>query len=163
MDELKRVLWSQFGAAIDAVEAAINACPEHVWGRRWLKPEFWYTAYHTLFWLDYYLSDSPEGFVPPAPYNLDEMDPRGLLPDRVYAKAEMLEYLEHDRAKARARIAGLTEDEMRRIWPHPRMKFSVLEFLLYTMRHTQHHAAQLNMHLRQQIDDAPRWVSQAKS
>jgi hypothetical protein len=31
------------------------------------------------------------------------------------------------------------------------------------MRHVQHHAAQLNLILRQQIDSAPRWVVKAKS
>ena len=159
---LKSVIWSQFGAAIDSLEAAIASCPEQVWGDRALKPEFWYTVYHTLFWLDYYLTETPETFAPPAPYNKDEMDPRGLLPDRVYTKAEMLTYLEHDRSKARARIAGLTEEKMRRIWHPKKPDFSVLEFLLYNMRHIQHHAAQLNVLLRQTTDDAPRWVSQAK-
>ena len=28
------------------------------------------------------------------------------------------------------------------------------------MRHIQHHTAQLNLLLRQEIDDAPGWVSQ---
>jgi uncharacterized damage-inducible protein DinB len=33
------------------------------------------------------------------------------------------------------------------------------ELLLYNMRHVQHHAAQLNMLLRQTTNSAPRWVS----
>ena len=36
------------------------------------------------------------------------------------------------------------------------------ELLLHSMRHVQHHAAQLNLILRQSIDSAPRWVSRAK-
>jgi uncharacterized damage-inducible protein DinB len=39
---------------------------------------------------------------------------------------------------------------------------SRLELLLYNMRHVQHHAAQLNLILRQTIDSAPRWVGKAK-
>jgi len=31
------------------------------------------------------------------------------------------------------------------------------------MRHVQHHAAQLNLILRQQIDSAPGWVAKAKA
>jgi hypothetical protein len=35
--------------------------------------------------------------------------------------------------------------------------------LLYNMRHVQHHAAQLNLILRQTIDSAPGWVVLTKS
>ena len=40
------------------------------------------------------------------------------------------------------------------------MNYSVLEILLYNMRHVQHHVAQLNLLLRQDINDAPTWVTQ---
>jgi len=33
---------------------------------------------------------------------------------------------------------------------------------LYNLRHVQHHAAQLNLILRQTIDSAPPWVGRAK-
>jgi len=38
---------------------------------------------------------------------------------------------------------------------------SFAELLLYNMRHVQHHAAQLNLILRQKVDSAPGWVAQA--
>lgn len=41
------------------------------------------------------------------------------------------------------------------------MNFSVIEILLYNMRHVQHHAAQLNLKLRQGMNDAPIWVKSA--
>jgi len=41
------------------------------------------------------------------------------------------------------------------------MDYSVLELLIYNLRHVQHHAAQLNLILRQDIDAAPEWVSRA--
>lgn len=78
----KTALWQQFGAAIDTLGNAIEACPDEVWGDRSRQPEYWYTVYHTLFNLDYYLSDSYEGFAPPAPFGLEEMDPAGVLPPR---------------------------------------------------------------------------------
>jgi hypothetical protein len=74
------ILWQQFGAAIDMLENAMLACPEELWSDRSERPEFWYVVYHTLFFLDFYLVDSVEGFAPPAPVNLDELDPAGLLP-----------------------------------------------------------------------------------
>lgn len=154
------VLWHQLGGAIDMLENAITACPGAVWGDRDRQPEYWYVAYHTLFFLDYYLSPSADGFQPPAPFNLDELDPAGVLPDRVYTKDELLAYLEHGREKCRALTASLTEEtagEIRRFNGHD---WSVLEWLLCTLRHVQHHTAQLNLILRQQADFAPRWVGQ---
>ncbi|HEX9668364.1 MAG TPA: DinB family protein, partial [Thermoanaerobaculia bacterium] len=61
------ILWPQLGAAIDMLENAMDACPEALWGDRSQRPEFWYLVFHTLFFLDYYLADSAEGFAPPAP------------------------------------------------------------------------------------------------
>ncbi|HEY6406475.1 MAG TPA: hypothetical protein VIY29_03295 [Ktedonobacteraceae bacterium] len=83
MDPLWRTaLWQQFSATIDMLENALVACPTPLWKERlWRDPEdhplppgfaeFWYIAYHTLFWLDLYLSGSrEEEFTPPAPFIL---------------------------------------------------------------------------------------------
>ena len=172
MDKTWKVLiWHQFGATIQMVENALHACPEELWRERLyeereIQPEFaefWYVAYHCLFWLDFYLSDSIEGFAPPAPYTLSEFDPAGLLPDRVYTKDELLTYLEYGRNKCRTRIESLT-DEMapqrcRLDWP----EMTIAELLLYNMRHVQEHAAQLSLMLGQRVGSAPGWVSSEKS
>lgn len=159
----KETVWRQFGAAIDMLENAMKACPGELWSDRSREPEFWYLVYHTLFWLDFYLSDSAEGFAPPAPFTLDEMDPAGLLPDRVYTKEELQAYLEHGRRKCRAAIAAMTEEKARRRFGFGRVDLSIGELLLYNLRHVQHHAGQLSLILRQTIDSAPRWVVQAKN
>src|SRR5689334_15387440 len=57
-DLFKNGLWLQFGAAIDALSDAINACPDELWGDNTRHMIFWYTAYHTLFWFDLYLGGS---------------------------------------------------------------------------------------------------------
>lgn len=155
-------VWGQLGAAIDSLELAIDACPDEIWGDRSRNPEYWYLVFHTLFFLDYYLSDSYEGFHPPAPFNLDELDPAGILPDRVYTKAELRAYLEHGRAKCRRVMETLTEEKAREPRKYGSLEGSLGEGLLYSMRHVQHHTAQLNLILRQTIDSAPRWVSRTK-
>lgn len=154
----KSGVWQQFGAAIDMLENAVVACPDTLWGDRTRRPEYWYLVYHTLFWLDLYLTGRIEGFAPPPPYTLDELDPAGLYPDRVYTKEEMLRYLEHGRRKCRATIAALTDERARDRSGAQGPALSFGELLLYNMRHVQHHAAQLNLILRQTIDSAPRWV-----
>lgn len=159
----KEIIWRQFGAAIDMLDNAMLACPQQLWSDRSRESEVWYLVYHTLFWLDLYLSGPVEGFAPPAPFSLEELDPAGVLPERPYTQAELHIYLEHCRRKCRSTIEGLTDEKA-----HQQLRFgwgevSFAELLLYNMRHVQHHAAQLNLLLRQAIDSAPGWVAIAKN
>src|SRR5437868_5647054 len=128
------------------LENAVVACPEELWGDRSQQPEFWYVVYHTLFWLDLYLSGSVEGFAPPAPFTLAELDPAGLLPDRVYTEVELRTYLAHGRQKCQATIETLTDEKAARPYRFASgLEIIFLELLLYTMRHVQEHAAQLSL------------------
>ena len=139
------------------LENAIRACPDALWtGSR-----FWYISYHTLFFLDLYLSESAENFTPPAPFTFSELDPSGVFPDRPYTKDELLAYLDHSRKKCRAAIEALIEEKARERRQYGSIELSFAERLLYTMRHVQHHAGQLNFILSRQTGSAPRWVKQA--
>jgi hypothetical protein len=98
-----------------------------------------------------YLTGSLEGFAPPAPFTLDELHG----------------YLVHLREKCQTTIAGLSDGQA-----HHQVAFrwsgekpvSFFELLLYTMRHVQEHAAQLNLFLGQNAKAlASDWVSQAKA
>ncbi|MCW3108313.1 MAG: hypothetical protein JWQ09_2819 [Segetibacter sp.] len=156
---LKIILWQQFGASIDMLKNALVACPNELWNT---ESKFWYIGYHTLFYLDYNLSDAPGYFMPPVPFTLSELDPAGVLPERVYSKAELLAYLGFGRQKCHDLIASLTEERAENRFINEYRNYSVFEILLYNMRHVQHHAAQLNLLLRQGMNDAPRWVSQTE-
>ncbi len=167
----KAVLRQQFGAAIDMLENAIRACPDDMWSDHTKKPEwvandivgFWYLAYHTLFFLDFYLSDSIEDFGPPAPFNRDEFDPAGLLPEQPYSKDVLLGYLDHCRRKCDQAIDSMTDEKARQQdRMRPEQKLTVAERLLTNMRHVQHHAAQLNLVLRQKTSSAPAWVTSSR-
>jgi hypothetical protein len=167
----KTIIWQQFGAAIDMLGNALRACPDLLWRERlWNKPseepgasQFWYLAYHALFWLDFYLSGSVEGFAPPAPFTLDELDPAGLLPDRPYTQDELLAYADHGRKKCQATIEALTDEKAHQLCKFTWGEVSFAELLLYNMRHVQEHAAQLNLFLGQKAGSAPGWVGKAKS
>ena len=175
MDSLwKNALWQQFGAVIDMLENALVACPDTLWQRPlWIKsggPEdgtFWKITYHTLFWLDLYLTGSLEGFAPPMPFTLDELDPAGVLPGRPYTKDELHAYLVDLREKCQTTITGLSDEKAHHQVDFPWTKgkpVSFLELLLYTMRHVQEHAAQLSLFLGQHSipDEALDWVTRAK-
>jgi DinB superfamily len=179
MDPLwKTALWRQFGAAIDMLENALVACPTPLWKERlWrdqtshpLPPEFaefWSIAYHTLFWLDLYLSGSrEEEFAPPAPFIWTELDP-AVSPERPYTKEELHASLAATRRKCHVQLSTLTDERARQAVEYPWAEgqaVSFLELQLYNMRHVQEHAAQLNLFLGQNgISGASDWVSRAKA
>lgn len=168
MDELiKTSIQQQFGAAVKMLENALSSCPDELWDcPLWScdtpeskYAEFWYIAYHTLFWLDLYLSGSVEGFTPPTLFTLSELDPDGLLPERTYSKPELLEYLRHCQNKAESCILALTDEKAQYNCAFSWGQVNYLELQLYNMRHVQEHAAQLNMLLGQRIDFRSKWVT----
>jgi hypothetical protein len=159
--EWNSMIWSQFGAAIDMLTRALQAIPDDRLVDRSQSPELWYVIYHTLFWLDLYLSGSVEGFKPPEPFGLEELDPTGLMPDRPIAKPALLAYLDHCRGKCRATLLSLTDDEAKRMCSFSWGSLSFVELLIYNMRHVQDHAAQLNHILGQTYGEAPDWVGLA--
>jgi len=165
----KTAISQQFGATIDMLENVLQACPDYLWHvRLWddsqlpASAEFWYILYHTLFWLDLYLSGSVKGFVPPAPFTLDELDPAGLLPEKPYTKNELQIYLEHTRMKCRSTLETLTDEKARQLCNFSWGEVTFAALLLDNMRHVQEHVAQLNMILGQKINWSPRWVTNAK-
>jgi uncharacterized damage-inducible protein DinB len=181
MDSLWReVLWKQFGAAIDMLDNAVVACPDSQWRERlWSDPpppdfppqfaEFWYVAFHTLVWLDLYLSGVPEeDFAPPAPFAQGMLDSAGAAPEQPYTKEELRAYLASLRQKCRATFETLTDERARQPvsygWMEEGEVVSYAELQLYSMRHVQEHAAQLALLLGQRgvQPDLIDWVPRAK-
>jgi DinB superfamily len=180
MDSVWRtVLWKQVGAAIDMLDDVLVACPDSLWQERlWRTPpppafppqfaEFWYVTFHTLVWLDLYLSGVPEEeFAPPAPFAQGVLDSVEAAPERPYTREELRAYLASMREKCHTTLIALTDEQARRPVEYPWMKegeiVSYVELQLYNMRHVQGHAAQLSLLLGQhgiQIDDD--WVTRAK-
>jgi hypothetical protein len=173
----KSALWPQFGAAIDMFEKALVACPDALW-REPIWPdspppefplhfaEFWYVTFHTIVWLDLYLAGLPEeDFAPPAPFAQGVLDSAEAQPERPYTREELRVYLMSVRQKCHATLTTLTDEQARRPVVYPWSDWqpiSYLELLLYTMRHTQEHAAQLCLFLGQhgvpgaELDAIPR-------
>lgn len=171
---LKTALWQQFGATIDMLDNALLACPNAHWnGLLWSNPvapeypAFWSITHHALFWLDLHLTGAVEGFAPPAPFTLDELDPAGALPERPYTRDELHTYLLYVRKKCQTIITELSDEKAHQqvAFPWSRGKpVSYLELLLYAMRHVQEHAAQLSLFLGQHSipDEVLDWVPRAK-
>jgi hypothetical protein len=167
---LKTLVWQQFGAAIDFLAVTMSTCPERLWSASlWKTPDtkaefsqFWYVVYHTLFWLDLYLTGAEEGFIPPPPFILIEQDDEGPLPERVYTQDELLAYLTDCRQRCRATIEALTDEKAEQRCRFSWGECSFLELLIYNLRHVHGHASQLNMLLGQNGIPVLDWVTQAR-
>ena len=168
----QRMLWRQFSVAIDALGHALRDCPDELWEMKLWEDQpdqwvasgfsaFWYLGYHTLFWLDLYLTGAEEGFAPPAPFDLVEMNAGEVLP-RTYTRAELLGYLEHCRQRCQETIGALSIEQAYRLCGFAWGDLPFAELLLYTLRHVQEHAAQLLMFISQPAGRATMPLSQAQ-
>ena len=156
-------VWQQYGAAIDMFEEAIRLCPDHLWmAVLWQDTDdvrygqFWFAAYHTLFWMDLFLTGTEEGFAPPPPFV------RGTLPEQPYTKDQILTYLGACRTKCQSTLKGLTAEKAQQRCVFAWMEPSFLELQLYSMRHVQEHAAQLSLVLGQHDVTGFDWIASAK-
>lgn len=152
------MLWRQFSRAIDDLGGALAGCPPALWEQglwpdepdQWVAQgfgTFWYVGYHALFWLDLYLTGAEEGFAPPPPFDLVEMQEGESLP-RVYSQAELLGYWEHCRRRCQATIEAMTPEQAQHICRFPWGEIAFAELHMYNMRHVQEHAAQLQLFVR---------------
>lgn len=164
MDDMQKTgIWRQFGASIDYLIDTIAACPEELWrASLWERAEetpefsqFWYRAYHTLFWLDCYLFGTEDGFLPPSPFELIEQWDGGPIPRRPYTQEELLAYAAACREKCRATIFAQTEETARRLHEFPWGTVPFFELFIYNLRHVQEHTAQLNLFLGQKVGPSP--------
>jgi hypothetical protein len=165
------MLWRQYAKTLDSFGEAVRACPDELWEARlwddqpdqWVAAgfsAFWYLSYHTLFWLDLYLTGAEEGFTPPPPFDLVEMEAGEALP-RTYSRQELLGYLDDVRRKYQAAIGALSTDQARRLCRFPWGEVPYGELLLYTLLHVQEHAAQLHLFLGQHAGRRPDTASPA--
>lgn len=141
------------------LENAVAECPDSLWND---SSQFWYKAYHCIFFLDYYLSEDADNFMPPKPFTLSEFNPDGEMPERVYSKEELITYINFCREKCRKLISALSEENLKKRFKNQYMDYSRLEIILDNMRHVQHHTGQLNLLIRNSGDIPPDWVSRTK-
>lgn len=57
---IREFVQGQYGAAIEMLRLLIETCPQDIWDNRQEGTPFWHIAYHTIFYLDFYLGDSKE-------------------------------------------------------------------------------------------------------
>lgn len=164
----KEIIWNQFGASIDMLINVISNCPDDYWTT---NKRFYYIAFHSALFLDYYTTIPPQNFSPLLAFTQTGPEERpkeaidDLIPDKTYSKQELVAYLQQSRERTKQIIYSLTDETLKDRFKEGDepgdMDYPILEILLYNMRHTQHHTAQLHLLLRQDLDQHMEWSFRA--
>jgi hypothetical protein len=152
IQDVRSVLKSQYHAALAMLRDAIERCPDAEWLSRDHKNAFWQLAYHVLFFAHLYLQQNETTFVLWSQHHGDDDGTRG----EPYSKAQVLEYwsfVDHA-VDGAVDLLDLESLESGFSW----YKMSKLEHQLVSIRHIQHHSAQLADRLRSAADIGIKWV-----
>lgn len=161
---VNNVLASQMRAALEMLKTCITHCPDDHWDTPIAKYPFWQVAYHTLCFVDVYLSPSDTAWAP----MLDTperpgLHPRGRAeleeeyPSRRFARDELLAYAEICHEKITRTFAAETAETLAGPSGFPRLTFTRAELHLYNLRHIQHHAGALAAFLHRE-GGSVKWV-----
>ncbi|MFW9916147.1 MAG: DinB family protein [Candidatus Thorarchaeota archaeon] len=162
--QLSQAIAEQYGAALKMLENTITSCQTELWEDAKREPVVSQVVYHTLFFIDLYLSkDSDERENFQGKLGEDYLGERtdGMGWEKIYSKKELLDYLGDIRQKATARFANLTLDELQDESLFDWHGSSVLSSLLYNLRHIMLHVGALHVRLNRVAKEPLKWVSKA--
>jgi hypothetical protein len=154
---VKAILKGQFEAALCMLNECVQKCPQEHWEGKIANESFRQVVYHTLFFVDLYLSASETAF------QLRDCHRRGgdervdTAPSTGLSKDETLAYLALCRQKLLDTLACETAESLQGASGFSRLPFSRGEVHLYNLRHVQHHTGQLSAYLRRIVVDGERW------
>jgi len=161
IDYLRKILTGQFEASLCMMNECLETCTQEHWDGKIAKYPFWHLVYHTLCFVDLYLSPSEQSFT------FRDLHPQGWkefdYPSRRFDKKELTEYLVICRRKAVETLASETPESLERESGFHWLPFTRGELHVYNLRHVQHHTGQLSAYLRRvdaalQDPKAMRWV-----
>jgi hypothetical protein len=144
---LQRILTRQFEAALCMMGQCLEACPPARWSEKIALRTFGETAYHTLFFVDYYLAPAEETFEL-SEFHRRGGDERVERISRGLSKPETLEMLAACRENVVRTISAESTERLAGPSGFAARKFSRGELHIYNLRHVQHHTGQLVAHLR---------------
>lgn len=162
--QLSQSIAEQYGAALTMLENIIKSCQNELWEDTTRETVVSQVVYHTLFFIDYYLSsDTEERENFKGKLGKDCMGERtdGMEWNKIYSKKELLDYLGDIRQKANKRFAKLTLEELQDESLFHWHGSSVLSSLLYNLRHIMLHVGALHVRLNIVGKEPMKWVSKA--
>jgi hypothetical protein len=153
----RTALKSQYHTSLEMLSEAIERCPEELWLDTNSVNAFWQVAYHALFYVHMYLQPNLEAFTPWAEHQTDVQYQNGfpgpakagsklpLIPSP-YSKTQVQTFIGICDAMVDAAIDNFDLLEPKSGFPW--YTCSKLEHQIISIRHLQHHTAQLGDRLR---------------
>src|SRR3989449_5757505 len=157
IEHVKKILTGQFEAALCMMNKCVQMCPPEHWEGKIANDTFRQVAYHTLFYVDLYLSPNEQAF------ELRELHHRGgderssTAASTGLSRDETLAYLTVCRRKMLETLTSETAESLQRESGFSRLPFSRGELHFYNIRHVQHHTGQLSAYLRRIIKATESW------
>jgi hypothetical protein len=166
-DTLRAVLKSQYHAGLAMLREAIEECPADLWSSPAHRNAFWQVAYHALFFTHLYILPGEAAFRPWRLHQAAVQNPDGIpsppepgsslpLIPQPYDRAQVMEYWGVCDGMVDAAVDALDLHSPTSGFPWYRM--SKLEHQFVSVRHLQHHVAQLADRLRSATDAGVRWI-----
>lgn len=150
-------LISQFEAALSMLNDCIKKCPPEHWESKIANHTFRQVAYHTLFFLDLYMSKN-EGEFRLLDYHIAGGDERASYEPSVgLPREETLAFLADCHVKMVSVLADETIETLDGESGFAALPFTRGEMHLQSLRHIQHHVGHLSAFLRKVIDDQGGW------
>lgn len=147
MELVRKSLAGQFEAALCMVQQCVATCPPEHWEGKIANDAFRQIVYHTLFYLDFYLTRD-EGAFELRDLHQRGGDERGPALSPGLSQADTLQFVALCREKIAAALAAETEATLQGPSDFSWLKFSRFEAHIYNIRHVQHHAGQMSAYLR---------------
>ena len=164
---IRQILKSQYHAGLAMLREAIERCPDDVWLSAQHRNAFWQVAYHVLYFTHLYMHREVSAFHPWKEHQSAVQHPNGiagapkpgstlpLIPEP-YTRAQALAYWDVCNQMVDGAVDALDLHDPECGFPW--YKMSKLEHQLVSLRHLQHHTAQLADRLRAAQDIGIRWV-----
>ncbi len=153
---LKDALIGQYEAALSMLRQRIEVCPDNYWNEKVGQSTIRQDSYHVLFYLDYYLSSHEDTFRVSDFVERGGDERRPVISEGL-SKKGTLAYIDFCHNKIIDAIEKETPETLEGSSGFPsifkRRPLSRTELHLYTIRHVQHHTAQISMVLRKLSDE----------
>lgn len=162
-EAIASTLVSQYEAALEMLRSAILRAPERIWDSPEYENRTWRLAYHALWGVRFYLGPSPEAYTPwedaiEGAESLGGSWEPGGAPEveGVHSPEELVRFLDDvlDDIPSAVGTLPLTAPSGFDWYP-----FTRFELHIHSIRHTQHHAAQLIERLRAPDERGFDWVA----
>ena len=162
------ILASQYRASLAMLRQAVERVPENLWNNGDYNNPNWQIAYHVIWGVKFYLGASAESYVPfenaiEGAESLGgaqdwENPDEGVTVERFHTQEEMLSFIDQIEGELLSAIEGLSLDESSGFDWYP---YSRLELHINSIRHIQHHTAQIIERLKAKgITGFPWWADE---